>query len=167
LLRVGAARSLIRDMKIRLPAHSHVRRVRSIVCRGAATALIACTGPALAQSGLINSGPANSEAEETGRTITSLPQWMLRAQQRLALDQAQQRELGRLVRASAERMREMSASGSRHAYREEMAALRREFRESLVGILSTEQLAEWDALLAELLGEIHLRHAPLLVNGAH
>ena len=116
---------------------------------------------------MANSGPARSDAEEAGREVTSLPQWMLRAQQRLALDPAQQRELGRLVRASAERMRDMSVSVSRHAYREEMAALRREFRESLVGILSTEQLAEWDALLEELLGEVHLRHAPLSVNGAH
>ena len=110
---------------------------------------------------------SRSEAAETGRAVTSLPQWMLRAQQRLALDSSQQQELRRLVRACAERMREMGASGSRDAQREEMVALRREFRESLVGILSTEQLAEWDALLEELLGEIHLRNSPLAVHGAH
>src|SRR5262245_49338570 len=102
-------------MKIRPPARPHARRVRYIVCRGGATALIACTGPALADA-----EPADSEAAETGRAVTSLPQWMLRAQQRLALDPAQQQELRRLVRVCAERMREMSASVARGAQREEM-----------------------------------------------
>ena len=141
-------------MKPRLLPPNYTRRVRSIVCRGAATALIACTCPVVAEP----------EAAEAGRAATSLPQWMLRAQQRLALEPAQLRELRILISQSAERMRELGASGSRDVHREGMATLRREFRDALVDILSPGQLAEWDALLEELLGEVHLRQAPRLAN---
>jgi hypothetical protein len=48
-----------------------------------------------------------------------------------------------------------------------MAGLQREFRDSLALILSASQLTEWDVLLEELLGEVHLRNAPRLAEAVH
>ena len=47
------------------------------------------------------------------------------------------------------------------ARHDELAALQREFRAGLSAVLSPVQLAEWDSLLAELLGDAALRLAPL------
>jgi hypothetical protein len=123
------------------------RRIRKILCQGAASALLAW-GPAFADP-----------IDETA----SLPRWVLRAQQRLALKPDQQRELRALV---ADNSLRMQALPQRRGL-EEMNALRREFRSALTEILSTEQLAEWDALLEELLGAVHLRNAPMLAGRDH
>ena len=135
------------------------RRVRSILCHGAATAWFACVGPSFA---------------ETGATPTSLPQWVLRAQERLGLQLAQQRELRTLVDQNAERLREWRESQAqpesaeaRRKQRDAMAALQLEFRGRLAEILTPAQLAEWDALIEELLGQVHLRNAPRLAELAH
>ncbi len=124
----------------------------------AATALVACAAPALADP-----EPA----------VTSLPQWMVRAQQRLGLQPAQQRELRILVDANSERLRELrephagDSSDARQPQREAMVALQFEFRGGLARILTPGQLAEWDTLVEELLGQVHLRNAPRLADSAH
>lgn len=135
------------------------RRIRSFLCRGAATALFVCAGPVLADS-------------DTG--VISLPQWVLRAQERLGLQPTQQLELRSLIDGNAERLREMSerfadreSSQTRDAQRVAMLALQVEFRGGLTQILTSEQLAEWDTLIEELLGQVHLRNAPMLANSAH
>lgn len=46
----------------------------------------------------------------------------------------------------------------------EMETLQREFRAGLARILEPEQLAEWNVLLEELLGAVHLRNAPMLAG---
>ena len=38
------------------------------------------------------------------------------------------------------------------------------FRSELRGILTPEQLSEWDELIEELLGQVHLRHAPRMAD---
>jgi len=134
-------------------------RFRSYLYQGAASALIACATPAFPD-------PAEESA--------SLPQWMVRAQQRLALKPAQQLELRDLVElntsrlaALQRRLRLQPGDEQARARLDEMAALQRDFRERLAAILSPGQLAEWDTLLEELLGEVHLRNAPLLVERQH
>jgi hypothetical protein len=129
-----------------------------MICRGAATALLACAG-------------ADAEPEPV---VTSLPHWVVRAQERLALDPLQQHELRVLIDGNAERLREMRSrfagrdvTDARRGQREEMAALQRQFRGGLAGILSPEQLAEWDVLIEELLGQVHLRNAPRLAESTH
>jgi len=106
--------------------------------------------------------------------MRSLPQWVLRAQERLGLKPVQQRELRTLVDSNSDRLRELQArypagddANSRRAQLDEMAAVQREFRVGLTAILSPEQIAEWDALLEELLGEVHLRNAPRLADSLH
>jgi hypothetical protein len=47
-----------------------------------------------------------------------------------------------------------------------MAGLQTEFRAKLALILTAEQLGEWDALLEELLGEVHMRYLPR-TTGTH
>ncbi len=134
------------------------RRFRSLICKGAAAAILVCAGDAPAE-------PVND--------VRSLPQWVLRAQERLGLQPAQQRELRALVDANAGRMRELQerlaarTDVDTRAQRDGMAALQREFRDNLAAILSPQQLAEWDALVEELLGEVHLRNAPRLAGGLH
>jgi len=134
------------------------RRVHSMFFRGMATAWFACTAPALADP-----EPA----------VTSLPQWVMRAQQRLGLQPEQQRELRTLVDANSERLRELrefypgDSVDARQAQREAMAGLQYEFRGGLARILTPGQLAEWDTLIEELLGEVHLRNAPRFADSAH
>lgn len=135
------------------------RRIHSILCRGAATALIACASPVLADP-----EPA----------ITSLPQWVVRAQERLGLQPGQQHDLRMLVDANSERLRELrerqeelDPSDARGSQREAMVALQFEFRGELARILTPDQLAEWDALVEELLGQVHLRNAPRYADSAH
>ena len=134
------------------------RRIRSILCQGAATALFACAGPAIA---------------DPDASVTSLPQWILRAQERLGLQPAQQRELRSLVHENSERLRELRERyadsepvAARQAQRAAMVNLQRDFRGGLAQILTSAQLSEWDALVEELLGQVHLRNAPRLA-GAH
>ena len=131
------------------------RRIRYMLCRGAATALFACAGAA-----------ADPEP-----VVISLPQWVVRAQERLGLDPSQQWDLRVLVDANAERLREMreryagqDTNDSRRGQRDEMAALQLRFRSELRGILTPEQLSEWDELIEELLGQVHLRHAPRMAD---
>jgi len=133
------------------------QRFRYMICNGTATALLACA----------NAVPAEPLAE-----VRSLPQWVLRAQERLALEPAQQRELRALIDANAERLRELQArhatsDAGRGLRREELTVVQLEFRRRLVAILTPGQLAEWDALVEELLGEVHLRNAPRLAAGLH
>jgi hypothetical protein len=121
----------------------------------AATALLAC---------------ASAVPAETLEEVRSFPQWMVRAQERLGLAAGQQREIRALVDANASRLRELQAryaDPARKGRREAMAALQREFRERLAAILTPGQLAEWDALVEELLGEVHLRNAPRLSRSMH
>jgi hypothetical protein len=127
------------------------RWIRFFACHGVAVALLFCAAPALAD----------------GVPATSLPQWITQAQQRLGLQIGQQRQLRALVDENSERLRELRESHSpldgseaRRAQREAMASLQVEFRGRLVGILTPGQLIEWDSLVEELLGEIHLRNAP-------
>ena len=141
------------------PAGLMTRRIRSILCRGAASTLIACVGPALADP-----EPA----------VTNLPQWVMRAQERLGLQPAQQLELRTLVDANSERLRELrerhaelDSSEARRTQREAMTALQFEFRGELARILTPDQLAEWDTLIEELLGEVHLRNSPRYADSAH
>jgi hypothetical protein len=129
-------------------------------CRGAASALFVCSGTAMAD-------PEPAQAEDpAGRSAMSLPRWVLQAQSRLALEPGQQRELRALAVENSERMREVSARRP-ETQLEEMAALQIEFRGALRDILTPEQLAEWDALLEELVRRVHLRNAPRLVDTAH
>jgi hypothetical protein len=121
-------------------------RIRSILWQGAASALIVMGEPALVD-------PADEMA--------SLPQWVVRAQQRLALKPVQQRELRALVDDSTMRLQSLQ---KRHATFDDMEALQREFRTELARVLEPEQLAAWDALLEELLGAVHLRNAPMLAE---
>jgi hypothetical protein len=120
------------------------RRFRSILWQGAASAFLIAE-------------PVFADPLEDRR---SLPQWVVRAQLRLALKPAQQRELRVLVDSNAMKMEALS----RPLCPEEMAELQREFRIGLVRILEPEQLAEWNVLLEELLGAVHLRNAPMLAG---
>lgn len=129
-------------------------------CRGAASALFVCSGTAMAD-------PEPAQAEDpAGRSAMSLPRWVLQAQSRLALDPRQQRELRVLADENSERMLEVSARQP-ETQREQMAALQIEFRSALRDILTRAQLAEWDALLEELVSRVHLRNAPRLVTSTH
>src|SRR5688572_3373765 len=121
------------------------RRIRTLLCQGAASALFVA-------------GAAFAEPDDIG----SLPHWMLRARQRLALEPTQQRELRLLVDDNAARLR--SLPRVRH---EDMQSLQREFRDALAQILTPDQLAEWNLLLEELLGAVHLRNAPMLAERRH
>ena len=134
-------------------------RFRSYLFQGVASALVTCATPAFAD-------PIDDPS--------GLPRWMVRAQHRLALKPAQQRELRELVdqnttklAALQRRLAQHDGEGRARARNDEMAALQREFRVGLGAILSPEQLAEWDALLEELLGEVHLRIAPMLAERQH
>ena len=120
-------------------------RIRSILWQGAASALM-MSGPAFAD-------PVTE--------VASLPQWAVRAQQRLALKPAQQRELRALVDDNTVQLQSLQ---ERHPTFDDMEALQREFRVELARILEPEQLAAWDALLEELLGAVHLRNAPMLAD---
>lgn len=102
-----------------------------------------------------------------------LPEWVLRAQERLALNATQRRELCLLVDENSERLRTLqnryavaSPDDSGRAQREEMAGLQRKFRGDLALLLSGEQLAAWDALLGELLGKEAVHRLPPMA-GAH
>jgi hypothetical protein len=135
------------------------RLIHSIIFRGAASALFVCFGAASA---------------EPSPEVTSLPQWAQRAQARLGLSVTQQQELRALVDANSECMRQLqvryageTSALAHRAQRDEMAGLQREFRDSLALILSASQLTEWDVLLEELLGEVHLRNAPRLAEAVH
>jgi hypothetical protein len=121
------------------------RRIRSILWQGAASALFVIAGPAFAD-------PVEA---------VDLPQWMVRAQQRLALRPLQQRELRALVADNTVRLQ--SLQETRPTF-DDMEALQREFRVELARILEPDQLAAWDALLEELLGAVHLRNAPMLAE---
>jgi hypothetical protein len=118
------------------------RRFHSILWQGAASAFLM-------------GGPAIADPVED---VHSLPQWVVRAQQRLAFKPVQQRELRMLVDDNAAKMQSLP----RQSRTEGMAALQREFRVGLARILEPGQLAEWDVLLEELLGAVHLRNAPML-----
>lgn len=120
------------------------RRIRSILWHGAASALFVIAGPALADP-----------VDEVG----DLPRWVVRAQQRLALNSRQRHELRALVDANTVRLRSLQ---ERHPTFDDMQSLQREFRLELARILEPEQVAAWDALLQELLGAVHLRDAPRL-----
>jgi hypothetical protein len=105
---------------------------------------------------------------------TGVPQWVARAQQRLDLQPDQQLELRTLVDENSERLRELrerhaglDSPDARRTRREAMAALQFEFRGELARILTPDQLAEWDTLIEELLGEVHLRNAPRYAERAH
>ena len=121
-------------------------RIRSILWQGAASALIVMGEPAFAD-------PVDE--------VASLPQWVVRAQQRLALKPAQQRELRTLIDDNTVRLQSLQ---ERHPTFDDMEALQREFRVELALILEPDQLAAWDALLEELLGAVHLRNAPMLAE---
>jgi hypothetical protein len=140
LLVVAAARNLPPTM---------TRRIRNLLCSGAASAFFAVAGTTLADS-----------IGEPG----DLTQWVLRAQQRLALKPAQQRELRALVDDNTLRLQALQRLPQARA---EMAAVQREFRAGLGLILSPDQLVEWDLLLEELLGQVHLRNAPVLAERTH
>src|SRR5689334_8092148 len=114
-------------------------RIRNILWQGAASALLVIGEPAFAD-------PVDE--------VNSLPQWVVRAQQRLALNPAQQRELHALVDDNNAKMQSLA----RQPRPEDMQRLRSEFRDGLGRILEPAQLAEWDALLEELLGAVHLRN---------
>jgi hypothetical protein len=70
------------------------RRVHSVWFHSAASALFACLGTA---------------AAEPAPEVTSLPQWVLRAQQRLAFNHTQQRELHSLVDENSARLSALQA----------------------------------------------------------
>jgi hypothetical protein len=137
---VAAARNLPPTM---------TRRIRNLLCSGAASAFFAVAGTALAD-------PIGEPGD--------LTQWVLRAQQRLALKPMQRRELRALVEDNTMRLQALQRLP---LAREELAAVQREFRTSLGLILSPDQLVEWDLLLEELLGQVHLRNAPVLAERAH
>ena len=126
---------------------------------GAASALFACAAPAFADA------PPES---------TSLPQWVVRAQERLALKPAQRQELRVLIDANATRMQALQARYSadasaeaRRARLDELSGLQRDFRDRLAAILTPAQLGEWDALLEELLGQVHLRNGVRVADVTH
>lgn len=125
------------------------RRIRSILCQGAASALLVIGEPTFAD-------PVEGS--------NSLPQWVVRAQQRLALKPAQQRELRTLVDDNTSRLQALQGH---HPTGDDLAQLQREFRVGLGRILDAEQLAEWDSLLEELLGAVHLRNTPVLAESRH
>jgi hypothetical protein len=106
---------------------------------------------------------ASPALAESSDEVGSLPQWVLRAQQRLALRPAQQRELSILISGNSEKIEALQRHDNK-LRRVDMDALQREFRDGLARILTDTQLAEWDALLEELLGEVHLRNAPRLAE---
>ena len=124
--------------------------MRLMLFRSAVTALFAWSGGAVA------------DPEEPA--VTSPTPWALRAQQRLALDPGQQRELRALSDERSQRLCEVSvepgAPGPSRAQCEEMAALQLEFRQALTGILTPAQLVEWDALIDELISRVHLDNLP-------
>jgi len=119
------------------------RRFRSILWHDAASALLGIGEPTLA---------------EQGDDTRSLPHWVVLAQQRLGLNRAQRGALRLLVDDNAVKMQSLP----RQLRPEEMEAMHREFRAGLAHILGPQQLAEWDLLLDELLGAVHLRNAPVL-----
>ena len=121
------------------------RRFRSFLWQGAASAFLVIGEPGIADA-----------ADDVGH----LPQWVVRAQQRLALTPAQQREVRRLVDENTAKMRSLLHPPKPA----EMETLQREFRVGLARILEPEQLAEWNVLLEELLGAAHLRNAPMLAG---
>jgi hypothetical protein len=125
------------------------RRIRSILWHGAASALFVMAEPAF--------------ADPVDEVNSSLPQWVVRAQHRLGLSGAQQRELRTLVDDNNVKMQALP----RELRPEQMQALQREFRAGLVRILEPEQLAEWDTLLEELLSAVHLRNPPLVAGRSH
>jgi hypothetical protein len=125
------------------------RRVGNILWQGAASALLVVGEPAFAD-------PVDE--------VNSLPQWAVRAQQRLALKPAQQRELRALVEANTARLQALQGH---HPGVQDMAGVQREFRVGLAQILEPGQLAEWDSLLEELLGAVHLRNTPMLAERRH
>jgi hypothetical protein len=132
-------------MTRRAQAVAHMaRRFRTILWQGAASAFLM-------------GEPAFADPVEE---VQNLPQWVVRAQRRLALKPAQQRELRMLVDDNAARMQSLP----RQLRTDGMAGLQREFRGGLARILEPEQLAEWDILLEELLGAVHLRNAPTLAG---
>jgi len=135
------------------------RKFREVFFQGAASALFACATPALAEP------PVESN---------SLPQWVVRAQERLALQPAQQRELRALIDDNAVRMQGLQArytadasAAARRQRLEELSGLQRTFRDELATILTPAQLAEWDALLEELLGQVHLRNGVRVADVTH
>jgi hypothetical protein len=121
------------------------RRFRSFLWQGAASAFLVIGEPAIADA-----------AEEVGH----LPQWVVRAQQRLALRPAQQRAIHRLVDENTMRIQALPHRPGAA----QMEAMQREFRAGLARVLEPEQLAEWNVLLEELLGAVHLRNAPMLAG---
>ena len=121
------------------------RRFRSFIWQGAASAFLVIGEPGIADA-----------ADDVGH----LPQWVVRAQQRLALTPAQQREVRQLVDENTVKMQALP----RQRPPAEMETLQREFRAGLARILEPEQLAEWNVLLEELLGAAHLRNAPMLAG---
>lgn len=130
----------------------------------AVAVLVACAGPAMGDPGT---------RADSATPSSSLSQWTSSAQARLGLQASQQRELRALVDGNAERLREMfehrraDTDDSRLSMHEELDALRQDFRDGLERILTLEQLAEWDALIEELAGAVHLRNAPRLADSAH
>lgn len=111
---------------------------------------------------------------ETPPETSSLPRWMVRAQERLALKPDQQRELRDLVDENAERMHALQvrlagddSAGARRMRLDELAGLQRLFRDELASILTPGQLAEWDTLLEELLGQVHLRNGVRVAEVTH
>lgn len=124
------------------------RRIRSILWHGAASALFVMAEPAFAD-------PVDE--------VNSLPQWVVRAQHRLGLSGAQQRELRTLVDDNNVKMQALP----RQFQPEQMQALQREFRAGLARILEPEQLAAWDTLLEELLSAVHMRNPPMVAGRSH
>jgi len=103
-----------------------------------------------------------------------LPQWILRAQERLALEADQQRELRALIDENSRRLRELQLrlassheAGIGRVVRAELEVVQGEFRQGLQSILSPEQVAVWDSLIEDLLGEVHLRNAPRIAEALH
>jgi hypothetical protein len=133
------------------------RLAGSILCRSGA--LFACCGVASA---------------EAGPESTSLPQWVPRAEARLGLSAGQETELRALADENSARLRQLqvrhagrNSAAAHRAQRDEMAMVQRRFRDRLETILSGAQLVAWDALLQELLGEVHMRNTPQSAAVAH
>src|SRR5262245_45020013 len=98
------------------------RRVRSLLCKGVATAIVACAVP-------VDSAEPNDDSR-------SLSGWVVRAQERLSLKPAQQRDLRLLVDLNSGKLRDIQVrykdSPSEHArisQLQDMQALRVEFRD--------------------------------------
>lgn len=134
-------------------------RFRHFFYQGAASALFACATPSFPDA---VDDPAD------------LPLWMQRAQQRLSLTASQRREVRELVElntsklAALQRRPELQPRDDpAFARHDELAALQREFRAALSAVLSPAQLAEWDSLLTELLGEAGLRQVALPAGRQH